>query len=166
MTMHETPSPESLSLLRRIADARPEPSADLWTRIEAAHTTRVRRRRLHRLVAGGTLGIAVIAAAALALHLPAGNWNRSADIDWQARAQALELQLQALQPIGNAPVAMTVADPSDPAAIELEDIDHRLQAAYEHGVYTNELVPLWKRRSELLATLITARKEGLKLARI
>ena len=76
------------------------------------------------------------------------------------------MQLQALQQTGSTPVAMTVADTSDPAAIELEDIDYRLQAAYEHGVYSNELVPLWKRRSELLATLITARKEGLKLTRI
>ena len=167
MTMNDTPSPESVSLLHRIADARPEPSADLWTRIEAAHTTRVRRRRLHRLVAGTAVSVAVIASVALVgLHLPAGSLNRSADIDWQARAQALEVQLQTLQQTGNAPVAMTVADTSDPAAIELEDIDHRLQAAYEHGVYTNELVPLWKRRSELLATLITARKEGLKLTRI
>ena len=167
MTMNETPTPDSVSLLRSIADARPEPSADLWTRIEAAHTTRVRRRRLYRLVAGGAFSVAVIASVALVgLHSPAGSLNRSTDIDWQARAQALELQLQALQQTGSTPVAMTVADTSDPAAIELEDIDYRLQAAYEHGVYSNELVPLWKRRSELLATLITARKEGLKLTRI
>ncbi len=76
------------------------------------------------------------------------------------------MQLQALQQARNTPAAIAAAETSDPATLELEDIDHRLQAAYEHGVYTNELVPLWKRRSELLAALITARKEGLKLTRI
>ena len=82
MTMNETPTPDSVSLLRSIADARPEPSADLWTRIEAAHTTRVRRRRLYRLVAGGAFSVAVIASVALVgLHLPAGSLNRSTDID-------------------------------------------------------------------------------------
>lgn len=100
------------------------------------------------------------------LHPPSGTPERNADIDWQARAQALELQLQTLEHRRDTSAATLAANDVGPAAVELEDIDHRLQAAYERGSYTNELVPLWKRRSELLDTLITARKQGLKLTRI
>lgn len=164
MALTDISTPESQLALRRIAEARPEPSADLWMRIEAAHATRTRRRRRQRLVVGSAAGAVLFAAVALVgVHsLPTGS-NRGSEIDWQARAQALELQLQALQ---QERASSTVAYASDPAAVELEDVDHRLQAAYERGAYSNELVPLWKRRSELLATLITARKEGLKLTRI
>jgi len=119
------------------------------------------------LVAGSAVCAALLASAALVgLHVPADALNRGTQIDWQARAQALELQLQALRHERDSSDAMTTATAPDPAAIELESIDHRLQAAYEHGAYANELVPLWKRRSELLDTLIVARKEGLKLTRI
>ena len=53
-----------------------------------------------------------------------------------------------------------------PATSELAEIDRRLQAAYEHRTYADQLVPLWKRRSELLDALIAARKERLTLTRI
>lgn len=167
MAQTEIPSIESLAVLRRLADAHPEPSADLWTRIEAAHATRTRRRRLHRLVAGGAAGAVLFASVALVgVHSLSKAPNRGAEIDWQARAQALEVQLQALRQGRDASAAIAATNASDPATVELEEVDHRLQAAYEHGAYSNELVPLWKRRSELLDTLITARKEGLKLTRI
>lgn len=161
--MTEASSPEATALLRRIADARPQPSADLWTRIAAAHMQRAAHRRRRRFAAGGVLCATLVGAIALGgLRLPSVAPNRSADIDWQARAQALESRFRSLQRERG---AATVTD-ADPAAIELDDVDQRLRGAYERGAYAGELAPLWKRRSELLDTLITARKEGLKLTRI
>lgn len=160
-------SPETASILRRVAEVRTEPPADLWSRIEMAHAKRTSRRRLRRLAGGSVLCAALIGFISFSsLHLPSSAPGPRTDVDWQARAQALELQLQALENSRGLSAATLAANDADPATVELEDIDHRLQAAYEHGLYTNELVPLWKRRSELLDTLITARKQGLKLTRI
>lgn len=156
---------QTTAILRTIADAPSEPPRDLWTRIEAAHSTRVRRRRLHRFAAGSVIGAVLVGAIALGgLHISPVVPGRGADVDWQARAQALELQLQVLERAN--PAAAVAAYAANPAASELVDVDQRLQSAYEHGKYTNELAPLWKRRSELLDTLIAARKEGLTLASI
>lgn len=155
------------AILHAIADMQLQPPGDLWARIQAAHATRVRRRRLHRLAAGGILGAALIGAVALGgLRSPSISPNHAADIDWQARAQALELQLQELEHVRGVPVAAVAAHDADPATAELADVDRRLQTAYEHGRYGKELVPLWKRRSELLDALIVARKEGLTLTSI
>ncbi|MBS0583282.1 MAG: hypothetical protein JSS42_09295 [Proteobacteria bacterium] len=157
------PGEEVNTILHRIADAQPEPPADLWARIEAAHGARSRRRRLHRFAAAGTLCVALVGAFALrSPRLP----SAAPEIDWQARAQALELQLLAIEHDQRAPAATAVAFDAGPATSELAEIDRRLQAAYEHRTYADQLVPLWKRRSELLDALIAARKERLTLTRI
>ena len=167
MNVTDSANLQTSALLRTITNMESEPPVDLWSRIEAAHGTRVRRRRLRRFLAGGMFSAALVGAVALGgLRVASQMPNGSASIDWQARAQALELQLQALERDHGA-VGRTVARyDAGPAATELADIDRRLQAAYEHGKYTNELVPLWKRRSELLDTLIAARREGLTLTSI
>ena len=148
--------------LHAAALAPAEPPADLWTRIEQAHAQRVVRRTRWRY-AGGALTVALLCA----LIGAGGHWYPRAPagdetIDWQARAQALELQLAALD---RTPTSATIADAGDVEA-DLARVDRLLQTAYEHDAYTNELVPLWKRRSELLNTLLVARKQGLALARI
>src|SRR5580765_6591508 len=116
------------AILQRIGDAQPEPPADLWTRIEAAHGMRSRRRRLRRLAAGGMFCAALAGAVALhSLHAP----SAAPEIDWQARAQALELQLLALEHENRVPVATAANFNADPATSELAEIDRRLQTAYE-----------------------------------
>ena len=165
--MTDPTSPATTSILRRIAEVQTEPPAGLWSRIETTHAKRTARRRRRRLAGGSVLAAALIGIVSFSsLHSPSSMPGHGADVDWQARAQALELQLQTMEHGRDAPAVALAANDTDPATVELEDIDHRLQAAYERGVYTNELVPLWKRRSELLDTLITARKQGLKLTRI
>lgn len=164
MTSTDPRSIETVNaLLRCIDDARAEPSADLWTRIEAAHGLRSRRRRLRRLAAGGMFCVALAGVVALrGPHAPLA----APEIDWQARAQALELQLLAMEQENRVPVATAATFNTDPATSELAEIDRRLQAAYEHKNPVSQLLPLWKRRSELLDALIAARREGLTLTRI
>jgi len=151
------------AILQCIGDAQPQPPADLWTRIEAAHGVRSQRRRLRRLAVGGMFCVALVSAVALhRLHAP----SAAPEIDWQARAQALELQLLALEHENRVPVTTSANFDADPATGELAEIDRRLQVAYEHNNPVGQLVPLWKRRSELLDALIAARREGLTLTRI
>src|SRR5579883_1598297 len=157
MNPTESNTPQASAILLKIAEAEPMLPANLWSRIEAAHATRTRRRRLRRLVAGGVLGAALIGVVSLAdLRSSLSSPDRGADIDWQARAQALELQLQALEHNRAGAAAARVSYDATPAASELAEVDRLLQAAYEHGKYTNQLDPLWKRRSELLDALIAA----------
>jgi hypothetical protein len=164
MTGTDSRSTETLNtILQRIDNAQPQPPADLWARIEAAHDVRNRRRRRRRLAAGGMFCIALAGVVALrSLHAP----SATPEIDWQARAQALELQLLALERESRNPAATSAAFDADPATSELAETDRRLQAAYEHKNPVSQLVPLWKRRSELLDALIAARREGLTLTRI
>ena len=128
--------------------------ADLWPRIAEAHLARQRRRRMQRW-SGGTLA----AAALLTLAVMAPTWLTAPTpaIDWQARAQALEIQLNALAARG---------DINNSVDAELVHIDASLQAAYDRGAPTNELVPLWKQRSELLGALLSARQQQVRLTRI
>jgi len=134
----------------------PEPSPDLWGRIAQAHLARRTRRRRLRIGGGASAALAVMA---LALLLPL---RAPVTTDWQARAQALEIELRALPP-------RTVGT-DDPAALEAESrlvqIDGALQAAYDRGARPAELVPLWKARSELLSTLLTVRQENVAVTRI
>ena len=159
----QTEFPQLAQQLHAAALVPAEPPVDLWARIEQAHAQRVVRRARWRY-AGGALTVALICT----LIGAGGHWYPRASaagdetIDWQARAQALELQLAALD---RTPTSATVADAGDVEA-DLARVDRLLQTAYEHDAYTNELVPLWKRRSELLNTLIVARKQGLALTRI
>jgi hypothetical protein len=165
-TNHEL-QPETASILQHMTDAQPEPPADLWQRIEAAHGRRVRRRRRQRFTAGGAFAVALVAAFLWRDELPISVApQHGTEVDWQARAQALELQLLAIERENGGPAATAAAFDADPATSELAEIDRRLQAAYERKTYTNQLAPLWKRRSELLDALIAARKEGLTLTRI
>jgi hypothetical protein len=133
------------------------PAADLWPRIAAAHSARRQRRRMQRIGAG----VAVVLAAAVVL-LPLAVPKNSASIDWQARAQALEIELNALTELrangGNA-VAFD-------AEAELSSVDGALQSAYDRGAQKEELAQLWKKRSELLSVLLAARQQQLTLTRI
>ena len=128
------------------------PPADLWPRIAATHLSRRRQRQRRRFaVAGGAL--ALIAA----LTFSAGSRQHAAApaIDWQARAQALELQLDALPtPAASQPLARL-------AESELAHLDGNLQAAYDRGAPARDLGPLWQRRSELLDALLSVRRQAL-----
>ena len=141
-----------------------EPSSDLWQRIAAAHHVRVRRAHVRR----GLIGSGVAAALLAALFVVPG-WlaqqpaASGGDIDWQARAQALELQLHALGTAGraradNAGVLETQS--------EIARIDDALQTAYDSGAEKERLAPLWKRRSELLDMLISVRQQRVQTSRI
>jgi hypothetical protein len=145
-------------IAQRLADApADEPSADLWPRIAQAHFAR-RQRRLRQRVAGA--GFAVLAG--LIVVLIGARMPSAGTTDWQARAQALEIQLHA---------GATSTDSSDnPLALDAESelvrVDGALQAAYDHGAKKSELVPLWKQRSELLSALLAARRQSLTVTRI
>jgi len=134
------------------------PPSDLWTRIESTHRARVSRKHRRRL--GGA-----VLACAMGSVLTLGFFQvRPAPqevVNWQARAEALELQLHALQRD-----SQVTAGSSSELESELGDIDRTLQTAYEGGAPSDQLTTLWKRRSELLDTLIVARKQNLLLTRI
>ncbi|MEP6940825.1 MAG: hypothetical protein ABI846_13755 [Rudaea sp.] len=158
--MNQNPLSATFSLRgQSLPDA--DPPADLWARIAHAHGVRLVRRRRQRLA-----GIAFVAVAACAttigyFQLHAMTSTKPSAVDWQARADALELQLYAMQrdnQFGNAG--------SHGLESELGTIDQSLQTAYESGAPASVLIPLWKRRSELLDTLIVARKQNLILTRI
>ena len=134
-------------------------SAALWSRISATHARRVSRRRWQRLGLGTALTVAIASAALFYPHHAA---REQEHIDWQARAQALELQLAVLQS-EHAAVASAGADD---ITAELDAVDQRLRSAYESGPPTVDVSPLWQRRSELLDTLLAARKQGIALTHI
>lgn len=122
---------------------------ELWPRIAAAHAARQQRRRRLRN------GAALCAVAMFALGTGAFVWRaaHSPTIDWQARAQALELQLDAL------PLPAAGDLTAQPSVGELSRIDQALQAAYDNGARASEITPLWQRRSELLETLLLVRRQ-------
>jgi hypothetical protein len=131
------------------------PSADLWQRIATAHVARKRRRAIQRVAGAGSAAVLIIAmvtAGVIKLREPAA-------VDWQARAQALELQL-------NDALAQRDLPMSGDTEEELERVDLALQSAYDRGANKTELVPLWKQRSELLSLLLAARQQQLALTRI
>lgn len=128
--------------------------ADLWPRIAATHAVRRRQRRWRRLAA---VGGAVALVATLALTPSAWQRRHAAPpvIDWQARAQALELQLDALPtPVASDPMARL-------AESELGRLDSNLQSAYDRGAVPRDLDPLWQRRSELLDALLSVRRQQI-----
>ncbi len=131
------------------------PSADLWQRIATAHVARKRRRMVRRVAGVGSaavLFVAMVTVGVVKLREPTS-------VDWQARAQALELQL-------NEALVQRGVQPAGDTEEELERVDFALQAAYDRGANKNELVPLWKQRSELLSLLLAARQQQLALTRI
>ncbi len=145
-------------IAQRLAEAPTgEPSPALWSRIAQSHLARRQRRRRQRLAGAGVAALALLAVVLTASRVP----NAGAT-DWQARAQALEMQLQA--------GASTAGGRDSPLALDTESelvrVDGALQAAYDHGAAKNELVPLWKQRSELLSALLAARRQSLTITRI
>ena len=91
--------------------------------------------------------------------LPISRTRPPGAVDWQARAQALELQLRALD-------AGRPADAHGDADDELVRVDAALQAAYDDGGDRQQLEMLWKRRSELLNMLVRARAHNVEISRI
>jgi hypothetical protein len=146
------------ALAQRLAAAPvSEPAPDLWLRIERAHLSRRQSRRRRRFAGASIAVIAGLAVFITALRLP-----EPAGTDWQARAQALEMQLHARALSadgGDSPLALDTES-------ELARVDGALQAAYDHGAAKGELVPLWKQRSELLSALLAARRQSLSVTRI
>lgn len=134
---------------------------DLWPQIASVYQQHRRRRQLRRLGGAGLALVAGLVAVALVPGLRPGD---TAAIDWQARAQALELQLNA------APLAAASAsiqnDAMSDTETELARTDATLQSLYDHGANKSELVPLWKQRSDLLSTLLVSRRQQLTLTRI
>jgi len=132
-----------------------EPSADLWQRIVAAHVRRARIRRLALATAGCALAIALL------IGTTAGPFatRRAAGVDWQARSQALELQVRAL------PSRQVNALASD-AQAQLMIVDAALQAAYDDGAGRERVNALWEQRSKLLDALLQARRQNVEISRI
>ena len=137
--------------------------AALWERIATTHQQRVRRRRWQRFGAASVLAASLLAAVALFHPLRFESMRDDEPVNWQARAQALELQLAVLQSEHAASVASVGVTGLES---ELAEIDARLRSAYELGPSAEDIAPLWKRRSELLDTLLASRKQGLALTHI
>ena len=108
--------------------------ADLWPRIAATQLARQRRRRVQRWAGGG---LAAAALRAVAVIGPAWLTRPTPAIDWQARAQALEIQLNALAARGEA---------NGTVDAELVRIDAALQAAYDRSAPANEPELAWRRQ--------------------
>jgi hypothetical protein len=130
---------------------------DLWPRIAAAHATRNRTRKIRRFAVGGSSMALLIAVAMFGWQSP----HEAPAVDWQARAQALEIQLNQANAASQASLPL-----SSDTEVELARVDRTLQAAYDRGARKNELLPLWKQRSELLSLLLAVRQQQLALTRI
>lgn len=143
-------------IARRLRDdeALPAMPAELWPRIVAAHRQRARQARQRRF--GAAAAFVLVAAVAAVVRF--GGERAAEPVDWQARAQALELQLRAAEV---APVAAGA-----PAFGELARVDAALQAAYDDGAEAKRIEALWKRRSELLDVLLRVRRENIEISRI
>jgi len=139
-----------------------EPSPDLWQRIAATHAGRVRRARVRRAIVGSSLAAVVLIAILVAPKWLAPSATER-DVDWQARAQALELQLRALRDNSGAHADSAGALE---AQSEIARVDDALQAAYDTGAERDQLELLWKRRSELLGALISVRQRHVEISRI
>ena len=137
--------------LRTAAGVEPSPSAELWPRIAASYLAR-RKRRMRRRLAGA--GLAIAASLTGVVLVPAWLAHNPPTIDWQARAQALEMQIDALPMPFDAQAAT-----AQHAEGELARLDTRLQAAYDRGAQHSELALLWQQRSELLGTLLAVRRQ-------
>jgi hypothetical protein len=149
------------SIAQNLATSTFEPPADLWPRIAQLHVTRRQHRRRRRwLGAGAALCAGLVIVVTLA-RLPHRAGDDASVPDWQARAQALEIQLSA-----HAEPASNTNPQSLDAESELAQVDRALQSAYDRGGEKSELVPLWKQRSELLSALLAARRQSLTLTQI
>jgi len=140
-----------------------EPSAELWQKIAGAQQRRMRRARLRRMVLWCGSSFVVLAALIVGADGWFGRTQSSLDVDWQARAQALELQLRALD-------AGASARAGTPTAVDAQNelalVDVALQSAYDEGAEQQRVRALWKRRSELLSALVNARRQNMEISRI
>ena len=146
------------ALAQRVAAApMVEPAPDLWSRIERAHLSRRQHRRRLRFA-----GVSLAVIAGVAGFFATSRLPETASTDWQARAQALEMQLHAR--------ALSAGDVDNPLSLDTESelvrVDGALQTAYDRGATKGELVPLWKQRSELLSSLLATRRQSLSVTRI
>jgi hypothetical protein len=139
-----------------------EPSPDLWQRIADTHASRRRRTRLRRGITGSALAALLLVAVLVAPKWLAPSATEH-EVDWQARAQALEMQLRLLRDSSGAHSENAGALE---AQSEIARVDDALQAAYDAGAQPDQLEPLWKRRSELLGALISARQRHVEISRI
>ena len=98
------------------------PSADLWQRIATAHVARKRRRAMRRIAGVGSAAVLVVAMVTVGVI----KLREPATVDWQARAQALEMQLNEALAQRDLPVSGDTEE-------ELERVDVALQAAYDRG---------------------------------
>jgi hypothetical protein len=140
-----------------------EPSADLWQKIAGAQQLRMRRARLRRMVLWCGSSVVLLAALIVGADGWFGRTPSSVDVDWQARAQALELQLRALDADASARAGNPIA--AD-AQSELALVDVALQSAYDEGAEQQRVRALWKRRSELLSALVNSRRQNMEISRI
>ena len=125
----------------------------IWTRIAGEHLRRRRRRRLR--LAGSAVALVTCLTSAGFLV----SWHASkGQVDWQARAQALELQLDAM---GSDTHGLLPRSSEADLRFSLARVDRALQSAYDRRAPKSELSALWKRRSELLNTLLVARRGHL-----
>jgi hypothetical protein len=139
-----------------------EPSPDLWQRIADTHAGRMRRARMRRGIIGSSLAALLLIAVVVAPKwLEPSAMER--EVDWQARAQALEMQLRALRDSSGAHSDNAGALE---AQSEIARLDDALQAAYDTGAARDQLELLWKRRSELLGALISVRQRHVEISRI
>jgi hypothetical protein len=139
-----------------------EPSPDLWQRIADTHAGRVRRARMRRGIIGSSLAALILVAVLIAPKWLAPS-AMEREVDWQARAQALELQLRALRDSAGAHTDNAGALETQS---EIARVDDALQAAYDAGAERDQLELLWKRRSELLGALISVRQRHVEISRI
>ena len=144
--------------LQVTAGVEPSPSAELWPRIAVSYLAR-RKRRMMRRLAGA--GLAVAASLTVVALVPAWLAHNRSPINWQARAQALEMQIDALpMPTGAQDASAQYAEG------ELARLDTRLQAAYDRGAQHSELALLWQQRSELLGALLAVRRQQFTTTQI
>lgn len=117
------------------------PSAELWTRIAAAHAdTRTARRPQRWFAIAAALAVIV---GAITIFERGGQPPSLAE--GQRESQTLEREWQALAPSSARPAA---------SLARLHVIDAALQAAYDRGARADELQPLWKERNDALRGLI------------
>ena len=139
-----------------------EPSPDLWQRIADTHAGRLRRARRRRAMIGSGLAAMILVAVLVAPTWLAPSATQR-EVDWQARAQALELQLRALREGADAQADSAGALETQS---EIARVDDALQTAYDTGAQKDQLELLWKRRSELLGALISVRQRHVEISRI
>lgn len=121
-----------------------EPDPALWSRIQSSRSQLlVRRRQRNRWVAA-SLAAAALLCVAVVSSLQFGLPQSEGVAVWQGRSQVLEQEW----------LAMSRSTPDPRARAELRLIDLELQTAYDRGATADELIPLWKLRSEALRELI------------